>query len=69
MKQMTQHERAASLSRRERQIVNLVAQGLTNRQIAEILLLSAGTIGNYIHRIYLKLAVSERSQIKEYADL
>src|SRR5690606_18299029 len=50
-----------SLSEREAQILCLVADGLTNREIAERLFLSRYTVESHIKRIYRKLAVSSRT--------
>lgn len=50
-----------ALSEREYQILHLVADGLTNREIAEQLFLSRHTVESHIKRIYRKLAVSSRT--------
>lgn len=50
-----------TLSDREGQILRLVADGLTNREIAERLFLSRYTVESHIKRIYRKLAVSSRT--------
>lgn len=50
-----------SLSEREAQILRLVADGLTNREIAERLFLSRYTVESHVKRIYRKLAVSSRT--------
>lgn len=52
----------ASLTAREREIMNLIAQGLTNRQIAERYVLSEKTVKNHVNRIYSKLDASNRAQ-------
>ena len=49
------------LSERERQILRLVADGLSNREIAEQLFLSRYTVESHVKRIYRKLAVSSRT--------
>lgn len=53
----------ASLSRREAAIVALVAQGLRNREIAGQLGLTEGTVKVYLHRIYEKLGVTNRTEL------
>jgi DNA-binding NarL/FixJ family response regulator len=53
---------AEALSEREGQILALLAQGLTNRQIAERLYLAEGTVKNYISSILQKLDVQDRTQ-------
>ncbi|XAH25816.1 response regulator transcription factor [Xylophilus sp. GW821-FHT01B05] len=50
------------LSRRELEILDLVGQGLTNRDIAESLALSRLTVECHIKNIYKKLAVTSRTQ-------
>jgi DNA-binding NarL/FixJ family response regulator len=52
----------AELSARERQVLELIARGRTNDQIAEQLALSHGTIRNYASNIFSKLHVTNRSQ-------
>ena len=51
---------AMALSEREVQILRLVADGLSNREIAEQLFLSRYTVESHVKRIYRKLAVSSR---------
>jgi two-component system nitrate/nitrite response regulator NarL len=55
------------LSRREQEVVHWVAEGLTNREIAERLGLSENTIKNYLFRIFDKLGVSKRIELALYA--
>lgn len=50
-----------SLSERENQILQLVASGLSNREIAEQLFLSRYTVESHVKRVYRKLAVSSRT--------
>jgi DNA-binding NarL/FixJ family response regulator len=58
----TQSAMLAELSEREREVLTLIAQGLTNTAIAERLVLSSKTIRNYISEIYRKLQVTDRIQ-------
>ncbi|HEX6483067.1 MAG TPA: response regulator transcription factor [Ktedonobacteraceae bacterium] len=58
----TQSAMLAELSEREREVLTLIAQGLTNAAIAEHLVLSPKTIRNYISEIYSKLQVTDRIQ-------
>ncbi len=51
------------LSERELQVVRGIAEGLTNKEIAERLLLSQHTVKNYLFRIYDKLGVSSRLEL------
>jgi two-component system nitrate/nitrite response regulator NarL len=57
----------ANLSQRESQVVRCIADGLTNRQIAERLKLSEHTIKNYIFRIFEKVGMSSRVELIVYA--
>ena len=50
------------LTYRERDILDLIAQGLNNRQIAEQLEISAKTVSNHISSIFNKLQVADRAQ-------
>jgi len=57
----------APLSRREREIVALVAQGYRNREMAEKLFISEQTVKNHLHNIFDKLGVSDRLELALYA--
>src|SRR6266540_2938458 len=50
------------LTEREREVLALIAQGLTNSAIAERLILSPKTVRNYITEIFSKLQVADRAQ-------
>lgn len=54
---------AYGISQREEQIIALVAQGLSNREIAEQLYLSEGTVRNYLSVILSKLELRDRTQL------
>jgi two-component system nitrate/nitrite response regulator NarL len=51
------------LSKREKEIVQSLAEGMTNREIAERLSLSQHTVKNYLFRIFDKLGVSSRVEL------
>ena len=51
------------LSTRQKQLVALVTEGLTNREIAQQLHLSEHTVKNYMFRIFDKLGVSNRAEL------
>ena len=51
------------LTEREKQICYLLADGCTNKQIAEKLYISEGTVKNYISVIYDKTGIHDRVQL------
>ena len=51
------------LARREREIANEVAQGARNREIAERLGMSEGTVKVYLYTIYQKLGIKTRTEL------
>ncbi len=55
------------LTKREEDVVRLVAEGLQNREIARELKLSEHTVKNYLFRIFDKLGVSSRVELVLYA--
>lgn len=70
LKDLTEKEEdreVASLSDREREVLALVARGLTNRQIAADLVISEHTARNHISRILDKLGLSRRSEAATFA--
>jgi DNA-binding NarL/FixJ family response regulator len=60
-------EGAKLLSNREEAVVQLVADGLSNREIARQLSLSEHTVKNYLFRIFDKLGISNRVELVLYA--
>lgn len=54
---------APDLTPRQREIVQLAAAGLTNRQIADRLTLSVRTAANHLQAVYDKLGVNDRSEV------
>ena len=60
-------ERLAGLSDQERKILALLADGLTNRQIAEHMFLAEKTIKNYVSNLLLKLGMNRRTEAAVYA--
>jgi ATP/maltotriose-dependent transcriptional regulator MalT len=54
-----------ALTAREKSIAELVAQGLTNRQIADRLHLSSKTVEAHLTRIYAKLGIARRAEVAE----
>jgi two-component system nitrate/nitrite response regulator NarP len=53
----------ASLAPRERQIAAHVGRGLRNREIADALAMSEGTVKVYLHTIYQKLGIKNRTEL------
>ena len=58
---------ASGLSRRELEVVTLVARGKTNRQIAAELVISEKTVARHMSNIFTKLGLSSRSAATAYA--
>lgn len=54
------------LAERETQVVNLLAEGLPNKEIAHKLGISEHTVSNYLFRIYNKLGISSRVELVLY---
>ncbi|WP_066987191.1 response regulator [Streptomyces sp. NRRL F-4489] len=50
------------LTERERQLLELIGEGLTNRQIGQRLFLAEKTVKNYVSRLFVKLGVERRAQ-------
>jgi ATP/maltotriose-dependent transcriptional regulator MalT len=50
------------LTAREQEVLRLLAAGLSNKEIAERLVLSEGTIKTHAHNLYGKLGVKSRAQ-------
>lgn len=57
----------AGLSDREREVLHLVAQGLTNREIAETLVLSEKTVARHLTNIFTKIGVENRAGATAFA--
>jgi len=57
----------SDLTQQEMHVLQLVAEGRTNRQIAEMLYLGEGTVRNYVSSILSKLNVRNRAEAAAYA--
>ena len=57
------------ITKREKQVIELIANGDTNKEIAQKLHLSTYTIKSHVHNILEKLALHTRIQIAIYARL
>ncbi len=62
-----QDERLARLTEQERRILDLITDGLTNRQIAETMFLAEKTVKNYVSNLLAKLGMARRSEAAAYA--
>ena len=58
---------AGGLTRREQEVVVLVAEGLTNRQIADRLIISERTVDSHVANILGKLGLATRTQAAAWA--
>jgi DNA-binding NarL/FixJ family response regulator len=66
MSTSSQVNKMDDLSDRERDIIELVAEGLNNKEIANHLYLSEGTVRNYISQMLTKLDLRDRTQLAVY---
>jgi DNA-binding NarL/FixJ family response regulator len=60
-------ERLARLTDQERRILELLADGKTNRQIAEALFLAEKTVKNYVSNLLMKMGMQRRTEAAVYA--
>ncbi|HJQ65570.1 MAG TPA: response regulator transcription factor [Gemmatimonadales bacterium] len=58
---------AVRMTKREREIVNLIAEGLSNKEIAQRLSIATYTVKSHVHNILEKLALHSRLQIAAYS--
>jgi len=61
------HDQLAGLTARERKVLELIGDGLTNRQIGERLSVSVKTVKNYVSTLFVKLGMKQRTQAAAYA--
>jgi DNA-binding NarL/FixJ family response regulator len=59
--------RIATLTKREREVITLVAQSLKNRAIADRLFIREATVRHHLSSIFDKLGVSDRAELMLYA--
>jgi len=67
MRTRREEETADHLTPQEQRILDLIAEGLTNRQIAERMYLSEKTVKNYVSNMLAKLGMSRRTEAAVYA--
>jgi DNA-binding NarL/FixJ family response regulator len=59
--------RLADLTPQERRILDLLAEGLTNRQIGERMFLAEKTVKNYVSNLLMKLGMKRRTEAAVFA--
>ena len=62
-------DESVRMTKRERQVIELIADGSTNKEIAQKLHLSTYTVKSHVHNILEKLALNTRVQIAKHAHL
>jgi DNA-binding NarL/FixJ family response regulator len=60
-------ERIASLTNREREVINLIGEGIKNKEIADRLFISVTTVRHHLTSIFDKLEVADRVELLIYA--
>ena len=63
----SQVQESISLTRREREIIDLISEGLSNKEIAQRLHIATYTVKSHVHNILEKLALSTRLQVAAFA--
>ena len=58
---------AAGLTHREVEVLRLIARGATNREVADYLVISEGTVKNHLSNIFSRLGLRDRTQAVMYA--
>jgi two-component system, NarL family, response regulator DevR len=67
LRQPTEPDELAGLTNQERRVLDLIAEGMTNRQIGEQLFLAEKTVKNYVSNLLAKLGMSRRAEAAAYA--
>jgi len=61
------HNTTARLTGKEKEIVNLISQGFTNKEIAKKLHVGESTVKTHLHHVFQKLDIKNRAQLVTYA--
>jgi len=64
---MSKPQKKIALTNREQEVLELVADGLPNKEIAKRLFLSEKTVKNHLNNIFKKIEVSDRTNAALYA--
>jgi len=67
IRRSSENDELAGLTDQEKRLLDLIAQGLTNRQIGEQMFLAEKTIKNYVSNLLSKLGMSRRTEVAAYA--
>jgi two-component system, NarL family, response regulator DevR len=67
LRRRTEDDELAGLTDQEKRLLDLIAHGLTNRQIGEQMFLAEKTIKNYVSNLLSKLGMSRRTEVAAYA--
>jgi DNA-binding NarL/FixJ family response regulator len=65
--EVADRERLELLTEQERRIFDLVAEGRTNREIAEQMFLAEKTVRNYVSNVLSKLTLRRRAELAAFA--
>ncbi|MGZ3952338.1 MAG: response regulator transcription factor, partial [Flavisolibacter sp.] len=61
-KEKDKRDNGSPLSQREKEVLELLAKGFLYKEIGDKLAITAGTVGQHIHKIYEKLHVQNRTE-------
>lgn len=56
------------LTKREEEMLELLAEGMSNRQIGSLAFISVGTVKTHVHNIYAKLGIKGRADLSEFLE-
>lgn len=67
LRQRSNHEDTDGLTLREREVLTLIADGRTNKEISEILFISIKTVKTHVSNLLMKCELDDRTQLAVYA--